>query len=142
MSLPTRRLTRVEQPFVRVPIRNDQGAIELIDLWREDHLDPGDGAATYLVLDFLDEERLQPVRDLGQLSYTATGKLILELQAVDPITGEGLANPHQRSYSPDIPTPPAPIRDFTNAIRSYEYSTKPLTGLTHVPDSPRRAEGD
>lgn len=142
MNLPTRRLTRVEQPYIRVPIRNDRGAIEMIDLWREDHLDPGDGAATYLVLDFLDEERLQPVREGQEPTYKATGKLTLELQAVDPTTGEGLANPHQRSFSPDIPTPPAPIRDFTNAIRSYEYSTKPLTNLTHIPDSPRRAQGD
>lgn len=137
MNRPARRYQSVDSKFVHVPFRDTNGAFEIGDICREDHLDPDpDGDLVYLVLDFLDEERLLPGGD-----YVPTGKLVLELQAVHRDTGEGFALPHQRHFDPNIPERPKPIEQL-GVIVAHEYSTKPITGLTLITDSPRRAQGN
>lgn len=138
--LPSRQIERVQHPFVRIPFRDDVGHVELFDVWREDHLDPDpNGDQVYLVLDMHEETRLEPLRHDEAPNYVSTGKLVLELQAVDRHTGEGLALPHERSVSPIIPERPTPIEELGQVI-AHEWSTKPLTGLTLIPRSPRRPD--
>jgi hypothetical protein len=134
--MQTRHHVRVQEPFVRLPIRNDAGEVLMIDLWREDRLDPDpDGDLVYLVLDLSAEERLAMVG--GERRYEPTGSVVLDLQAIDRTTGEGLALPHQRIVSPSIPTKPEAVVEM-GVIVAYEFSTRPLVGLTHLPVSPRR----
>lgn len=137
--IATRRHERIQQPFIRIPLRNELGQVGLIDLWREDHFDPDpDGDTVYVVLDLLAEERLLPVTADRVLRYEPTGQVVIELQAIDRHTGEGLAMPHTRIVKPDIPTPPKIVEQLGRIV-AYEFSTRPLVGLTHIPDSPRRA---
>ena len=137
MNVPTIRHDRVQQPSVTVPLRDAAGQIELVDLWREDRLDPDpDGPAVYLVLDFADEMRLIPTGNPSDVQYRPTGGLLIRLQAVDRDTGAGLAMPVERSVDPIVPDgSPAEVVTPTGG---RVYSTRPLTGLTHLPVSPRR----
>lgn len=138
MTNPAIRYERVEDPTINIPIRRDDGRIELADIWREDILDPDpDDRAVYLVLDFADELKLIPTGDANDVRYGRTGSVMLELQAIDRDTREGIALPHRRIISPSVPLNPAANPPITDT-GGRTYSTRPLTGLHHLPVSPRR----
>lgn len=126
--------------FVTVPFRQADGSIVSNDVYREDRLqpDPPQGNLVYLVLDFAEEWTLE-ANGQNISTFSPSGGLAFHLQAIDNETGEGLAQPHTREYKPDVSIGYNPEELSTvSATGGREYSTKPLTGLTHLPVSPRR----
>jgi len=95
-----RRINRIESPMIDVTFRGEVNLTQL-DVWREDRLTYGE--ATYLVLDFGLEEvltlRLDEDENESDQSWVPSGALVVEIQRIDPATGEGLANPSYKEIS-------------------------------------------
>lgn len=97
------RIQRLELPSVDLPFRGDINLTN-VAVWREDLLvfeQPGVPASTYKVLDFGLREQLMPGTADSDQEWRATGGIEVEIQRVDPDTGEGLAKPTFKGVSGD-----------------------------------------
>lgn len=95
----SRRINRLEAPSIDVTFRTP---IEMYSdtVWREDRLVSGD--STYVVLDIGLEERvdhLQADRTEAEQDWRPSGRVLVEIQAINADTGEGLSLPTYKEIS-------------------------------------------
>lgn len=117
----SRRINRLEAPSIDVTFRNAT-SLYTDTLWREDRLTSGE--STYLVLDFGMEERVDHLQaDMGSdQDWRPSGRVMVEIQAIDGATGEGLSLPTYKEISGE------------------DGSVVAWHGWTLVPCSPRRPD--
>lgn len=118
----SRRINRIETPALDVTFR-DAVKLWTVKCWREDRLYHAATDATYLVLDFGLEERLDHQEaDLpaDEQTWRPTGRVMVEIQQIVAATGEGLALPMMRE-----------IADESSSISAW-------VGWNLDPCSPRR----
>jgi hypothetical protein len=136
----THRGARLNVKSIELPFLVDTAdgpTLAAADVWREDRLvcTSGPETKTYLVLDFAEQERKVTVGQLNQstsgppitsktVDWVRTGIKLIQIQAIDPDTGEGLAHPMVR---PVLPPPDEEEIDTT------------WLGWTVLPVSPRRS---
>jgi hypothetical protein len=88
----SRRINRLEVPSIDVTFRDDV-ALNSQTVWREDRI--ASAGSTYLVLDFGMEERAENLRagldDEADVVWRPTGRMLVEIQRINPDTGEGLS---------------------------------------------------
>ncbi len=118
----SRRINRLEAPSIDVTLRNEM-SLYSDTVWREDRLVSGD--STYLVLDFGLEERVEHLQaDRAEQEWRPSGRVLVEIQAINPDTGEGLSLPTYKEISGE------------------DGSVVAWSGWTLVACSPRRPKDD
>lgn len=97
------RINRIHVPSIDITFRGEV-ALRRADVWREDRLLSVLDDVTYLVLDFGVEERVEFMQaELAEedQDWRSTGKVMIELQRIDPDTGDGLANAQFKEIAGD-----------------------------------------
>src|SRR3954447_15743738 len=94
----SRRINRIETPSIDVTFRNEV-KLWTVKCWREDRLYHAETGATYIILDFGIEERLDHQEaELADddRNWRPTGRVMVEIQQIDPTSGTGRALPMMR----------------------------------------------
>lgn len=98
---PSRRINRIETVSIDVTFR-DAVKLWTVKCWREDRLYHADTDATYLILDFGIEERIDHQEadlDDDEQTWRPTGRVMVEIQQIDPEGGQGMALPMMREIA-------------------------------------------
>lgn len=120
MPSASRRVNRINVSNIDITFRGDI-SLTTLDVWREDRLVSGE--STYLVLDFGMEERVENMdadKDEDDQEWRPSGRAMVEIQNIDPVTGEGQSLPTFKEIAGD------------------EGAVSAWVGWELVPCSPRR----
>jgi hypothetical protein len=134
---PARRIARIENPSVTMPIRHPDGRLDTVDLWRGDLLvDLHQEGTGWLIVDLGYPEFHIPGTD----NYSRPGSIVVLMQRIDLASGEGLSTPTEHVFEFDSTRPM--FDPDTDGERSQTggvaADVTPLTGVKHLPVSERR----